>query len=165
MTSQTTPTHPPAHDAAALREQWSDELRSLGRRVTRQRLAVLHTVHRHQHSTAEEIVRYVRAELPSITVQSVYVVLADLTAIGMLRKFQPPGTPGLYETRANDNHHHSVCVDCGRVEDVDCAVGQAPCLHPSQTHGMQILSADVVFRALCPQCRAARERAEAQGRY
>ncbi|MFI8596395.1 Fur family transcriptional regulator [Rothia koreensis] len=140
-----------------LRAQWSDELRSRGRRVTKQRIAVLTAVHRHQHSPAENIVTYVRDELPNITVQSVYVVLADLTDIELLRKFQPPNTPALYETRASDNHHHALCVVCGRIEDVDCAIGEAPCLTPSETHGMSIIAADVVYRGICQSCRSSEE--------
>ena len=158
LTPETTHPHegPPLEAMSAI---WSGELRSHGRRVTKQRLAVLAAVHGHPHSTAEEIVRHVREDLPTITVQSIYVVLADLTAIEMLRKFQPPGTPGLYETRTDDNHHHAFCIRCGRVEDVDCSVGEAPCLTPSESHGMTVLSADIVYRAICADC-AAREAAE-----
>lgn len=141
------------HTLDALRAQWSGELRAHGRRVTRQRLAVLTAVHRNQHAPAEDIVKYVREELPNITVQSVYVVLADLTEIELLRKFQPPSTPALYETRTADNHHHILCVGCGRIEDVDCAVGHSPCLTPSDSHGMTVFAADVVFRGICAECR------------
>ena len=77
---------------------------------------------------------------------------ADLTEIEMLRKFQPPNTPALYETRTTDNHHHALCIGCGRVEDVDCALGEAPCLTPSESHGMTIIAADIVFRGLCAAC-------------
>ena len=136
----------------SLHARWSGELRAHGRRVTRQRLAVLTAVHQHQHSPAEDIVTFVRKDLPNITVQSVYVVLADLTEIEMLRKFQPPNTPALYETRTTDNHHHALCIGCGRVEDVDCALGEAPCLTPSESHGMTIIAADIVFRGLCAAC-------------
>ncbi|WP_129657503.1 Fur family transcriptional regulator [Rothia uropygialis] len=146
-----------------LRAEWSGELRSHGRRVTKQRLAVLSAVHQNQHSPAEDIVEYVRGELPNITVQSVYVVLADLTEIELLRKFQPPSTPALYETRASDNHHHALCVVCGRVEDVDCAVGEAPCLAPSDAHGMTIIAADVVYRGICADCQSERAETNANG--
>ncbi|QRZ62017.1 Fur family transcriptional regulator [Rothia sp. ZJ932] len=131
---------------------WTAGLRTQGRRVTKQRLAVLDAVHRSPHSTAEAIVDAVRQELPSITVQSVYVVLADLVDIEMLRKFQPPGTPALYETRTGDNHHHALCIKCLTVEDVECTVGHAPCLTPEQSHGMQLLSADVIYRGICANC-------------
>ena len=77
-----------------LTESWSQNLRAKGRRVTKQRLAVLRAVQAHPHANAEEIVTAVRQEIPTITVQSVYVILTDLTNIDMLRKFEPPGTPG-----------------------------------------------------------------------
>lgn len=133
---------------------WSGRLRAHGRRVTKQRLAVLDAVEHRPHSTAEEVVAGVRTVLPAITVQSVYVVLSDLTAVGMLRKFEPPGSPALYETRTGDNHHHAYCVRCGSVADVDCAVGHTPCLTPSEQHGMQLLAADVVYQGICAGCLA-----------
>lgn len=135
-----------------LAEAWTTTLRAKGRRVTKQRLAVLNAVQNHPHATAEEIVQGVRQEIPTITVQSVYVVLADLVEIGMLQRFEPPGTPALYETRTGDNHHHAFCIRCGKVEDVDCAVGAAPCLTPSDYHGMALISADVLYQGICVRC-------------
>lgn len=148
-------TEPPA---GAYQEAWSAQLRAKGRRVTKQRLAVLAAVHDNPHSTADAVVTAVRQELPGITVQSVYVVLADLTDINMLRKFEPPGSAGLYETRTGDNHHHAYCIRCGKVEDVDCAIGVAPCLTPSDFHGMALLSSDVLYRGICADCQNADEK-------
>ncbi|MDY6051068.1 MAG: Fur family transcriptional regulator [Rothia sp. (in: high G+C Gram-positive bacteria)] len=139
-------------------EAWSAQLRSKGRRVTKQRLAVLAAVHDNPHSTADAIVTAVRQELPGITVQSVYVILTDLTDINMLRKFEPPESAGLYETRTGDNHHHAYCIRCGTVEDVDCAIGSAPCLTPNDFHGMALLSADVLYRGICANCQNAEEK-------
>ncbi|NHU84696.1 transcriptional repressor [Kocuria sp. JC486] len=135
-------------------DEWALQLRGHGRRVTKQRLAVLGATDRHPHSSADEITRWVREDLPSITPQSVYVVLSDLTELDLVRKFEPPAGPALYETRTGDNHHHAYCIRCGRVEDVDCSVGAAPCLVPSQDHGMTLLSAEVLYRGLCERCQA-----------
>lgn len=140
-----------------LTESWSQNLRAKGRRVTKQRLAVLRAVQAHPHANAEEIVTAVRQEIPTITVQSVYVILTDLTNIDMLRKFEPPGTPRLYETRTGDNHHHAFCIRCGKVQDVDCAVGSAPCLTPNDFHGMAIISADVLYRGVYADCQTEAE--------
>lgn len=129
--------------------------------MTKQRLAVLAAVQEHPHATADEIVEAVRQELPTITVQSVYVVLTDLTAINMLRRFEPPATPALYETRTGDNHHHGFCIRCGKVEDVDCAVGAAPCLVPSDYHGMALISADVLYQGICTNCQTPEETQQA----
>jgi Fur family transcriptional regulator, stress-responsive regulator len=145
MTEQNAPTNP-----------WAASLRAAGRRVTKQRLAVLGAVERSPHSTADDVVAAVRSELSDITVQSVYVVLADLTASGLLRRIEPPHSPARYETRVNDNHHHAICTGCGRIEDVDCAVGHAPCLTPSwspDSSRMTIQIADVVYQGLCNDCR------------
>ncbi|WP_035765709.1 transcriptional repressor, partial [Arthrobacter sp. H20] len=108
------------------------------------------------HATTEDITASVRVGLPEITVQSVYVVLADLTALGLLRRIETPHSPARYETRVDDNHHHAVCTGCGRIEDVDCAVGHSPCLTPQWPAGtapMTIQIADVVYQGLCAECR------------
>lgn len=142
------PTATPGHD-------WAGALRAAGRRVTRQRLTVLDVAEATPHATAEMILAGARAVLPELTTQSVYQVLADLDEIGLLRKLQTPGAPARYETRIGDNHHHVICIRCGRVEDVDCVVGEAPCLSPSDSAGMQIIAADVLFRGICADCAAA----------
>ncbi|MEA5457383.1 Fur family transcriptional regulator [Sinomonas sp. JGH33] len=143
---------------AGKRPSWSEQLRTAGRRVTKQRLAVLTAVETHPHSTAESILEAARQELPALSTQAVYVVLGDLTELGMLRRFEPPQSPALYETRVKDNHHHAVCTRCGRVEDVDCAVGHAPCLEPHWNDSqkpMTIQIADVLYQGICQDCLAA----------
>jgi Fur family ferric uptake transcriptional regulator len=153
------PTHGPGREQSA--QDWSSALREHGRRVTRQRLAVLDAVDRHPHSSADAILASAREDLPELTPQSVYVVLGDLTDLGMLRRFEPPHSPALYETRVGDNHHHAICSVCGRVEDVDCAVGHAPCLTPSDAHGMTIMIADVTYVGICSDCAAKASQAPA----
>lgn len=131
---------------------WPARLRERGLRVTRQRLAVLEAVSAQPHKPAEAIHASVRAALPEITVQSIYTVLHDLTARELLRRFDPPGSPACYETRTHDNHHHAICTLCGRIEDVECVHGEAPCLQAPASLGMQIQIADVVFRGVCRTC-------------
>ena len=107
---------------------YSAQMRDLGLRVTRGRLAVLDVLDANPHSSAERVIEHVHRALPDVSIQSVYNVLNDLTDQGMLRRFTPPHSAALYETRVNDNHHHAICTGCGRIEDVECAVGHAPCL-------------------------------------
>jgi Fe2+ or Zn2+ uptake regulation protein len=132
---------------------YSAQMRELGLRVTRGRLAVLDAVESHPHSSAERVVAAVHQALPDVSIQSVYNVLNDLTEQGILRRFTPPHSAALYETRVNDNHHHAICTSCGRIEDVECAVGHAPCLTPSDSHGMEIQIADVLYQGICEDCR------------
>ncbi|WP_394163193.1 Fur family transcriptional regulator [Galactobacter valiniphilus] len=144
--------HSPSVDA--LRSSWEHALRAAGKRVTKQRLAVLGAVHTHPHGTADELHRSAAQELPELALPTTHGIVNDLTEAGLLRRIDVPHSPSLYETDLGDNHHHAQCVSCGRLEDVACAVGHAPCLTPSDSHGMRILVADVLYRGLCEQCAA-----------
>jgi Fur family transcriptional regulator, stress-responsive regulator len=128
-------------------------LREHGIQVTAQRVAVLNAVTRSPHATAEHITSTVREDIGTISRQSVYDTLGVLVAEGLVRLIQPVGSPGLFETRVGDNHHHLVCRDCGRVVDVDCAVGAAPCLQAADDHGFEIDEAEVAYWGRCPTCR------------
>lgn len=129
-------------------------LRDAGLRVTRPRLAVLRAMHDHPHSDAQTVLDLVRASLGEVSHQAVYDVLGALTGVGLLRRIQPAGSVARYEVRVGDNHHHLVCRSCGAVTDVDCAVGQVPCLTPSDDAGYVVDEAEVVFWGRCPTCAA-----------
>lgn len=127
-------------------------IRDAGLRVTATRRAVYAALSSHPHARADELFAAVRDGLDAPSMQSVYNVLGDFVDAGLVRRIEPAGHPGLYEMRVDDNHHHLVCAQCGRVEDVDCVVGAAPCLHPSDTHGYRLLSAEVTFWGVCASC-------------
>jgi Fe2+ or Zn2+ uptake regulation protein len=127
-------------------------LRGAALRVTRPRVAVLSAVHDHPHADTTSIIAAVRDDLADVSHQAVYDVLRALTAAGLVRCIEPPGSVVRYEARVGDNHHHIVCRSCGAIADVDCVVGAAPCLTPSDDHGFTIDEAEVVYRGLCPDC-------------
>ena len=130
----------------------AEKLRSLKIPVTAQRLAVMRAVEECPHATADKIADLVEQELGAISRQSVYNVLGMLTEHDLVRKIQPAGSAALYETRTGDNHHHLVCRECGLTIDVDCAVGYAPCLTPSDDAGFIIDEAEVIYWGICPKC-------------
>lgn len=144
-------------------------LRRGGLQVTAQRMAVLGAVAEAPHATTDEVVRRVRAVLGGVSRQAVYDALAAFTERGLVRRIQPAGSPARYETRTGDNHHHLICRVCQRTVDVDCVVGEAPCLTPrvveprrvrgpkaaSDTGGFEVHEAEVVFWGRCPECVAA----------
>jgi Fur family ferric uptake transcriptional regulator len=132
-------------------------LRDHGLRVTRPRIAVLEVLAEGGHFEVDEIANRVRGRLETVSMQAVYDVLGALARVGLARRIEPAGSPALYERRVGDNHHHVVCRGCGAVGDVDCAVGEAPCLEPSNTHGFVIDEAEVTFWGLCPTCHASRD--------
>src|SRR6266513_2582681 len=130
-----------------------ESLRQAGLRVTGPRLAVLTAVlGEGQHRDAEAIADAARRRLGSLSTQAVYDNLHILEEAGLVRRIQPSGHPARYEARVGDNHHHIVCRRCGVVADVDCAVGEAPCLEPSASHGFVVQEAEVIFWGLCPLC-------------
>ena len=134
----------------------ADELRQSGLRVTAARVALLETVRDGDHLGVDALATRVRARLGHISLQAVYEALHALTAAGLVRRIEPPGSPARFEGRVGDNHHHLVCRSCGAVADVDCAVGHAPCLTASDDHGLSIDEAQVIFWGLCPDCSTAR---------
>jgi len=137
-------THP---DSTAL-------LRGAGLRVTRPRLAVLRALAETPHSDAQHVALAVRSDIGGVSVQAVYDVLHALASAGIVRRVEPAGSSALFELRVGDNHHHIVCRVCGSTTDIDCAVGSAPCLDPSQTHGFLVDEAEVTFWGVCPTCQS-----------
>jgi len=133
-----------------------DSLRKHGLPVTAQRLAVLKAVSGKPHATADAIAEDVRAQIGTVSRQAVYDALGILVEKGIIRRIQPSRSPALYEDRVGDNHHHLVCRICGKTTDVDCAVGHAPCLSASSSHGFRIDEAEVVYWGTCQECLASR---------
>ena len=133
----------------------AEELRGAGLRVTAVRAALLETVRDGDHLGVEAIASGVRDRVGHVSLQAVYDALHALTTTGLVRRIEPAGSPARFEGRVSDNHHHIVCRSCGVVADVDCAVGEAPCLTPSDDHGFSIGEAEVVYWGLCPDCSTA----------
>ena len=129
-------------------------LRGASLRVTAPRLAVLAAVEAHPHADTDSVIGAVRTELPAVSHQAVYDVLRALTAAGLVRRIQPSGSVARYEARVGDNHHHVVCRSCGTIADVDCAVGEAPCLAASEDRGFVIDEAEVTYWGVCRECAA-----------
>jgi Fur family ferric uptake transcriptional regulator len=123
--------------------------------VTAQRLAVLRAVSERPHRTAADIDAVVRAGIGAVSLQAVYDTLGVLTEKGIIRRIQPAGSPARYEARVGDNHHHLICRTCGRMVDVDCAVGETPCLTAAEDSGYEIDEAEVIYWGRCPDCVAA----------
>ncbi|WSG61104.1 transcriptional repressor [Nocardia sp. NBC_01730] len=130
----------------------AEQLRMADLRVTRPRVAVLEAVHAHPHADTDTILGAVRTVLPEVSRQAVYDVLHALTAVGLVRRIQPSGSVARYESRVGDNHHHVICRSCGVIADVDCAVGEAPCLTASDHNGFLVDEAEVIYWGLCPDC-------------
>lgn len=138
-------------------------LRDAGLRPTAIRLAVLDVLQQMPHAGVQDIAGAVQATLGTASRQAVYDALDQLQLAQLVRRIEPAGSPARYEVRVGDNHHHVVCRRCGSAADVDCAVGEAPCLEPSQTHGFRLDEAEVTFWGLCPQCQELQTKEDVNG--
>ncbi len=137
----------------------AERLRQEGVQVTAQRLAVLRAVAAAPHSTADSIASSARDQIGAISRQAVYDALGVLVDKGLVRRIEPAGSAARYEDRVGDNHHHLVCRTCDRLVDIDCAVGDMPCLVPNDDHSFVIDEAEVVYWGTCPECLAAPQQA------
>lgn len=131
-------------------------LHDAGLRTTAPRRAVLGVLQRGGHHEAADVFDRIRGDLPGTSLQAVYGILGALTDVGIARKVEPEGGPSRFEIKRGDNHHHLHCTACGRIEDVPCVIGHAPCLIPAQTRGFHVEIAEVTFKELCPDCHASR---------
>lgn len=132
----------------------SDEqlLRDCGLQVTAQRLAVMAAVADHPHTSADDLADVVRTAIGSISRQAIYDSLGVLVEHSLLRRIQPAGSPARFEARVGDNHHHLICRSCRTMVDIDCAVGDAPCLEAHDDNGFVIDEAEVIYWGLCANC-------------
>ena len=142
------------HDETVVGEEAATAIRAAGLRLTDPRAAVFDALRAHPHASADDILGEIAPRLRHPSTQSVYNALNDFVAAGLARRIEPAGHPQLFELRVGDNHHHLVCSSCGSVRDVDCVVGAAPCLTPSDAQGFLIHEAEVTFWGTCAACAA-----------
>ena len=135
-----------------MRADPAELLRQRNIQITAQRLAVLRAVSGRPHVAADEVAEIVRDEIGAISLQSVYDALNVLVSGGLIRRIQPAGSPARFEDRVGDNHHHLICRICGRVVDIECAVGAAPCLTAADGKGYEIDEAEIAYWGRCPDC-------------
>jgi Fe2+ or Zn2+ uptake regulation protein len=125
--------------------------RARGLKVTPQRQCVFRLLDgARAHPSAEAIYDQARAEMPTISLRTVYQTLNDLAEMGEIQSLDL----GTGATRFDPNttaHHHLVCTSCGQVRDVYVDLGDVH-IPPAQRRGFQISSTDVVFRGLCDAC-------------
>lgn len=92
-----------------------------GASLTRQRAAVFEYLRRvDHHPSAEDVFLAVKAELPKISLATVYKNLEALVACGAASKLTYGDAAARYDIRT-DHHYHSRCLSCGRIRDLEPA--------------------------------------------
>ena len=127
-----------------------DTFRANGLKVTPQRQLLFRLLHDNDgHPTAEALYERASAEMPGISLRTVYQTLTDLTAMGELRQVAFDTGPGHFDPNTSD-HHHAVCDRCGAIADV--YIDGADRLDGDGFDGFAVASTSIVFRGLCSNC-------------
>jgi Fe2+ or Zn2+ uptake regulation protein len=139
---------------AATDERLVAALRARGQRVTSQRLIIHRLLHElDRHVTAEEVLRRASAQLPGMSLPTVYATLDLLAELGEARRVSVGG-PVLYDPRTED-HAHVRCRICGRVEDLAIPLDSSPALAAARDAGFEADTAELVVEGRCSACATA----------
>jgi Fur family ferric uptake transcriptional regulator len=129
-----------------------ERLRDVGLRATRPRVLVYEVLREAGgHRSVDEIVGLIRERGQSVTRMSVYNVVSDLQAAGIVMCADTGPGRALYEV-GETWHHHFVCRVCGSIVDIPCVTGKKRCLDSPPAFGGTVEEAQVVFRGVCETC-------------
>lgn len=144
----------PAREHTAEEATFIADLRARGLRATPQRV-LLHRILRsiEGHVTAEELLAKATAQLPSVSLPTIYAVLALLEEMGQVRRVSALGGTAIYDTRRSP-HHHVVCRVCGTVWDLETQADIRPAVQAAAAGGFTSLSAQVTVQGVCAACTA-----------
>ncbi|HET6951179.1 MAG TPA: transcriptional repressor [Acidimicrobiales bacterium] len=128
--------------------------RARGLKVTPQRQAIFRVLHGSTvHPTAEAVYDTVRAEMPTISLRTVYQTLNDLAAMGEIQAIDL-GTGSARFDPHTGPHHHLVCEGCGTVQDLE-AEFPGVAVPDGNPFGFTVTTTQIVFRGRCRTCTAA----------
>lgn len=126
--------------------------RARGLKVTPQRQSIFRALHAsdERHPTADAVFAAARAEMPSLSLKTVYQTLNDLVEMGLVAPLDLGTGATRFDPNA-DGHHHAVCTVCGSVRDVylDASPLELPI---ADLDGFAVSHADVVVRGRCRSC-------------
>lgn len=129
----------------------ADAFRSSGRKLTPQRERIFRVLHDNPtHPTAEAVHAEVVADMPSVSLRTVYATLHDLAEMGELVQLDLGTGSSRFDPNVSE-HHHLVCDGCGRVQDVDLAVPTFE-LDVDATRGFHVDATQIVLRGRCSTC-------------
>jgi len=139
-------------DATTLDTELTAVLHGRGQRVTPQRL-ILHRLLRAgpQHLTAEELLGRSRAQLPNVSLPTIYATLDLFEELGVIRRVPGTGPAQVYDSRV-DRHHHLRCLRCGRVSDLETDVDVDPVTGAAGARGFAVERVDVTVSGVCAAC-------------
>ena len=130
-----------------------DRMTSRGRRLTRQRVIVAEALASAKRAlSAQELYERIQANHPTLGRATVYRALEAQVQDGMASRFERDGHVSAYIACDAEHHHHLVCTQCQRVEDLDEAAVAPLLASVGRRHEFQVDHAALDFYGLCRSC-------------
>ncbi|MCC6757447.1 MAG: ferric iron uptake transcriptional regulator [Arenimonas sp.] len=118
----------------------SHDLKKLGLKVTHPRIRILEILGADgvRHLSAEDLYRRLMADGEDIGLATVYRVLTQFEAAGLVEKHNFEGGTAVYELDRGQHHDHMVCVETGKVIEFANAEIEALQKRIAAEHGYEI---------------------------
>jgi len=137
-------------------EELTELFRARGRKVTAQRQCIFRVLQGDvTHPTAESVYASARAEMPTMSLKTVYQTLNELAALDEIAALDLGTGTTRFDPNVEGVHHHLVCRSCGKVRDLHADFSRVS-VPPGSDEGFEVGQAEVVFRGLCSECRRRR---------
>jgi Fur family ferric uptake transcriptional regulator len=129
-------------------------LDAAGLRKTSQRALILEIIRSGQgHLDADEIYLRARKKQPRLSLSTVYRTLQTLKELGLIEEVHLDETHHHYEIKSANEHHHLVCIGCGKVVEFECPMSHKMMADVSREKGFEVVSTEVRMKGYCPTCR------------
>ncbi|MFC1981959.1 Fur family transcriptional regulator [Chloroflexota bacterium] len=133
-------------------------LNESGLRATSQRALILEVIRRRRgHLDADEVYRQAREKQPRLSLSTVYRTLQTLKKMGLVEELHFDEAHHRYELKPSTEHHHLVCLGCGKVVEFECPMSQKVKDDVSREKGFEITNAEVRMTGYCPSCQKRRK--------
>lgn len=135
----------------------TNALRKAGLRLTPQRLAICRALINHrEHPTATELHEQLRADLPTLSLATVYTTLNTLLALGVIHDLGDAGDGTAHYDPVTEPHVNLICTRCHQISDLADGALESIRQDVARRSGYQILGARIAYYGVCPKCAARR---------
>jgi Fe2+ or Zn2+ uptake regulation protein len=135
-------------------DELTQRFRAEGLRVTPQRQAIFRLLEGNdEHPTVEALYEAARAEMPTISLKTVYQTVHDLESMGEVALLDLGTGSVRVDPNVDAPHHHLICTRCNKVRDVMVDVGSIT-LPRRARQDFRVHDVEVHFRGVCTECAA-----------
>lgn len=130
-------------------------LRTIGQKVTPQRMLILCAVrHRKHHVTATDVLEDVRRSYPYVDISTVYRTLNAFKELRLVNEMSRSGADTEYEWVGTDRHHHLICRSCGSETVLDNSYMGSLAAALMEDHGFHADLEHFGISGTCAKCRS-----------